>query len=140
MAKQTVIAQKPRPTSTKFIYASKHYVLNPENRIRHDPRAYKEKRKCDVCKQERFYVEFNKIFGAKSSEPLDKKYGTTCKLCFKKQTMRQFVHRYIDKSDKSDIEKAQLKSQADKCILVDGYDILKTCKTLGIQHEQKEQF
>jgi hypothetical protein len=38
MAKQPqpVIAQKPRPTTTKFIHASRHFILNPENRVRHD--------------------------------------------------------------------------------------------------------
>jgi hypothetical protein len=36
MSKQPVIAQKPRPTTTKFIHASRHFILNPENRVRHD--------------------------------------------------------------------------------------------------------
>jgi hypothetical protein len=133
MAKQTVIAQKPRPTTTKFIHASRHFILNPENRVRHDPKAYEEKQVCESCKQEKPYVEFNKIFGMKASEPLDKKYSKVCKLCFKKKSTLNFVYRYIDKSDKTDIEKAQLKLQADKCILQDGLDILRTCRTLGIQ-------
>jgi len=33
---QPVISQKPRPTTTKFIHASRHLILNPENRVRHD--------------------------------------------------------------------------------------------------------
>jgi len=118
------------------LVVKKTYVLNPENRVHHDPRAYVTKRKCQLCEQEKPLVDFPKVFGAKPSDELEKKYGDKCFNCFRKERLRLNIHRVIDGSKKlDDTQKAELKKKADFLVLVKGYDIFKTRRELGLMNE-----
>jgi hypothetical protein len=110
------------PTRTKPpLIVKKIYVLTPENRIHHEPGSYETKRICQLCEQEKPLVDFPKVFGAKPSVELEKKYGDKCFNCFRKDRLRLNIHRVIDQSKKIDVSQSvELKKKADVLILVKG--------------------
>jgi len=83
MSATRVVSTNPRK-STRVRQVRKVFVLNPNNnRPEHDSSAYKTYRQCEFCKQSGPLVHFPKVFGSNGKE-----YGTVCKKCLSKETLK----------------------------------------------------
>jgi hypothetical protein len=130
MSATRVVSTNPRK-STRVRQVRKVFVINPNNpnkRPEHDNSAYKTYRQCEFCKISGPLVYFPKVFGSNGKE-----YGTVCKKCLSKETAKNIVFDAINKSDKSDAEKNQMRSRAMECIYVKGLNVTETKAALGLK-------